>query len=30
VPQFVEFCKEHNLKMLTVADLIATGMQHER
>jgi len=30
VPQLVEFCKEHNLKMLTVADLIRYRMQHER
>jgi 3,4-dihydroxy 2-butanone 4-phosphate synthase / GTP cyclohydrolase II len=30
VPQLMEFCKEHNLKMLTVADLIRYRMQHER
>src|SRR5438270_5325245 len=30
VPQLVEFCKVHNLKMLTVADLIRYRMQHER
>src|ERR1700681_3350098 len=30
VPQLLEFCKEHNLKMLTVADLIRYRMQHER
>jgi 3,4-dihydroxy 2-butanone 4-phosphate synthase / GTP cyclohydrolase II len=30
VPQLIEFCKEHNLKMLTVADLIRYRMQHER
>src|ERR1700732_4627244 len=30
VPQLVEFCKLHNLKMLTVADLIRYRMQHER
>jgi 3,4-dihydroxy 2-butanone 4-phosphate synthase / GTP cyclohydrolase II len=30
VPQLGEFCKEHNLKMLTVADLIRYRMQHER
>jgi len=30
VPQLVEYCKEHNLKMLTVADLIRYRMQHER
>src|SRR5437879_2936269 len=27
VPQLTEFCKEHNLKMLTVADLIRYRMQ---
>jgi 3,4-dihydroxy 2-butanone 4-phosphate synthase / GTP cyclohydrolase II len=30
VPQLLEFCKEHGLKMLTVADLIRYRMQHER
>jgi len=30
VPQLIEFCKEHNIKMLTVADLIRYRMQHER
>ena len=30
VPQLIEFCREHNLKMLTVADLIRYLMQHER
>jgi len=30
VAQLVEFCKQHNLKMLTVADLIRYRMQHER
>src|ERR1700747_1851035 len=30
VPQLIEFCKGHNLKMLTVADLIRYRMQHER
>jgi len=30
VLQLIEFCKEHNLKMLTVADLIRYRMQHER
>ena len=30
VPQLQEFCKQHNLKMLTVADLIRYRMQHER
>jgi 3,4-dihydroxy 2-butanone 4-phosphate synthase/GTP cyclohydrolase II len=30
VPQLIEFCQEHELKMLTVANLIAYRMQHER
>ncbi|HKW57742.1 MAG TPA: 3,4-dihydroxy-2-butanone-4-phosphate synthase [Candidatus Acidoferrum sp.] len=30
VPQLEEFCAQHNLKMLTVADLIRYRMQHER
>src|SRR5437016_12009428 len=30
VPQLLEFCKEHKLQMLTVADLIRYRMQHER
>jgi len=30
VPQLLEFCREHDLKMLTVADLIRYRMQHER
>src|ERR1700758_1523671 len=30
VPQLIEFCREHNLKMLTVAELIRYRMQHER
>jgi 3,4-dihydroxy 2-butanone 4-phosphate synthase/GTP cyclohydrolase II len=30
VPQLHEFCVQHNLKMLTVADLIRYRMQHER
>jgi len=30
VPQLVEFCREHHLKMLTVADLIRYRMQNER
>src|SRR5882724_7297556 len=30
VPQLVEFCKQHSIKMLTVADLIRYRMQHER
>src|SRR5207248_10150992 len=29
-PQLLEFCNEHKLKMLTVADLIRYRMQHER
>src|SRR6202030_774752 len=29
-PQLAEVCKQHNLKMLTVADLIRYRMQHER
>ncbi|HET9402664.1 MAG TPA: 3,4-dihydroxy-2-butanone-4-phosphate synthase, partial [Candidatus Acidoferrales bacterium] len=29
-PQLMEFCKRHNLKMLTVAELIRYRMQHER
>src|ERR1700736_4003228 len=29
VPQLLEFCKEHNLKVLTVAELIRYRMQHE-
>src|ERR1035441_3706627 len=29
-PQLVEFCKRHNLKMLSVADLIRHRMKHER
>src|SRR6202158_3311698 len=28
LPQLIEFCKQHNLKMLTVADLIRYRMQH--
>jgi 3,4-dihydroxy 2-butanone 4-phosphate synthase / GTP cyclohydrolase II len=30
VPDLVEFCGEHKLKMLTVAELIRYRMQHER
>jgi 3,4-dihydroxy 2-butanone 4-phosphate synthase / GTP cyclohydrolase II len=30
VPQLLEFCAQHHLKMLTVADLIRYRMQHER
>src|SRR5215831_1500761 len=30
VPQLSEFCREHGMKMLTVADLIRYRMQHER
>jgi 3,4-dihydroxy 2-butanone 4-phosphate synthase/GTP cyclohydrolase II len=30
VPQLTEFCREHNLKMLTVAELIRYRMAHER
>jgi 3,4-dihydroxy 2-butanone 4-phosphate synthase/GTP cyclohydrolase II len=30
VPQLIEFCREHHLKMLTVAELIRYRMQHER
>jgi 3,4-dihydroxy 2-butanone 4-phosphate synthase/GTP cyclohydrolase II len=30
VPDLVEFCKTHELKMLTVAELIRYRMQHER
>jgi len=30
VPDLIEFCKEHALKMLTVAELIRYRMQHER
>jgi 3,4-dihydroxy 2-butanone 4-phosphate synthase/GTP cyclohydrolase II len=30
VPQLVEFCRDHGLKMLTVAELIRYRMQHER
>jgi 3,4-dihydroxy 2-butanone 4-phosphate synthase/GTP cyclohydrolase II len=30
VPDLIEFCREHALKMLTVAELIRYRMQHER
>ena len=30
VPQLLEFCRKHNLKMLTVAELIRYRMRHER
>ena len=30
VPDLIEFCQQHNLKMLTVAELIRYRMQHER
>jgi len=30
VPDLIEFCQEHDLKMLTVAELIRYRMQHER
>jgi 3,4-dihydroxy 2-butanone 4-phosphate synthase / GTP cyclohydrolase II len=30
VPQLMDFCREHKLKMVTVADLIRYRMQHER
>jgi 3,4-dihydroxy 2-butanone 4-phosphate synthase/GTP cyclohydrolase II len=30
VPDLIAFCKEHNLKMLTVAELIRYRMAHER
>jgi len=30
VPDLVEFCNEHKMKMLTVAELIRYRMQHER
>ena len=30
VPDLIEFCQEHSLKMLTVAELIRYRMQHER
>ncbi|MGA8224797.1 MAG: 3,4-dihydroxy-2-butanone-4-phosphate synthase [Candidatus Acidiferrales bacterium] len=30
IPQLVDFCRTHNLKLATVADLIRYRMQHER
>ncbi|MBW4026799.1 3,4-dihydroxy-2-butanone-4-phosphate synthase [Acidipila rosea] len=30
VPDLIEFCREHNMKMLTVAELIRYRLQHER
>src|SRR3984957_9482131 len=30
IPQLTEFCKEHSLKLVTVADVIRYRMQHER
>src|SRR6266567_3539865 len=30
IPDLVKFCREHHLKMLTVAELIRYRMQHER
>ncbi len=30
VPDLIEFCQTHNMKMLTVAELIRYRMQHER
>jgi 3,4-dihydroxy 2-butanone 4-phosphate synthase/GTP cyclohydrolase II len=30
VPDLIEFCREHNMKMLTVAELIRYRMAHER
>ncbi|MGA7625242.1 MAG: 3,4-dihydroxy-2-butanone-4-phosphate synthase [Candidatus Acidiferrales bacterium] len=30
IPQLVEFCRQHEMKLLTVADLIRYRMQHER
>jgi len=30
VPDLIDFCKQHDLKMLTVAELIRYRMQHER
>jgi 3,4-dihydroxy 2-butanone 4-phosphate synthase/GTP cyclohydrolase II len=30
VPDLIEFCKEHNLRMITVAELIRYRMAHER
>jgi len=30
IPQLLEFCREHGMKLLTIADLIRYRMQHER
>ena len=30
VPQLIEFCRTHSLKLVTVADLIRYRMKHER
>ena len=30
VPQLIEFCRRHNLKLLTIAELIRYRMRHER
>jgi 3,4-dihydroxy 2-butanone 4-phosphate synthase/GTP cyclohydrolase II len=30
IPQLLEFCRDHGLKLLTIADLIRYRMQHER
>ncbi|MGC1933537.1 MAG: 3,4-dihydroxy-2-butanone-4-phosphate synthase [Candidatus Acidiferrales bacterium] len=30
VPQLIEFCQRHNLKLLTIAELIRYRMRHER
>ena len=30
VPQLMEFCRRHNLKMISVAELIRYRMRHER
>ena len=30
IPQLIEFCRTHDLKLVTVADLIRYRMQHER
>jgi 3,4-dihydroxy 2-butanone 4-phosphate synthase / GTP cyclohydrolase II len=30
VPQLIDFCKKHNLRMISVADLIRYRLQHER
>jgi 3,4-dihydroxy 2-butanone 4-phosphate synthase/GTP cyclohydrolase II len=30
IPQLIEFCRQHNMKLVTVASLIRYRMQHER